>query len=267
MEIRSKIAEFMNSKLGPTFFYILICSRNCFDYLTRCLDSVHKQTYKNYQILFIDDASSYTKIQRKQIRNTLKGHIVHFNRKRAYAAKNIYVMLHKRNLKKDAVILNLDGDDWLADPHVLEYLDQIYNTYSCWYTYGNCKIWKSDQSTKLASSSEVRLNRKYSQKTIKSRSFRKDIFYPLHPRTWRLFLFLQLKKNCFLDENNNWLKFASDMMIYFPFLELYPNKLFVIRKVLYIYNCANKLSDNKENAFQLVRTELSIRQKTNFTQI
>lgn len=257
----------MNSDTNFTFFYILICSRNCFSYLTRCLDSVHKQTYKNYQVLFTDDASSYTKIQRKQIRSTLKGHVVHFNRKRVYAAKNIYLMLHKRFLKKEAVVLNLDGDDWLANPHVLAYLDQIYTKYSCWYTYGNCKLWKSDQSTKLASSLEVGLNKKYSKITIKNRSFRKDIFYPLHPRTWRLFLFLQLKKSCFLDENNNWLKFASDMMIFFPFLESYPDKLFVIRKNLYIYNCATEHADNKENAFQLVRTELFIRQKLNIKQI
>lgn len=258
-----RIAKKLMNKNTPPFFYVLICSWNCFEYLDRCIDSVLGQKYKNYQIIFVDDNSLYTSEQIKHIRKKLSGHLVFFNKKRKFALENIYTRLHDTSLNRNAVIFNLDGDDWLKNDDVLMYVANVYLKENCWFTYGNCEIWNgNDLTTVPATSKSVGLNLAYPKKVITTKKYRKEVFFPLHPRTWLLSVFLKIDKRNFLDQSGNWLKFAYDMAIFFPLLESNPEKLTVIRKILSVYNVRNTFADNKVNAFDLVKTELFLRQKS-----
>ena len=97
------------------FFYVLIRSRKAFGNFDKCINSVFFQDNTNYKILYSDDASGYTKKQKKYIKEKLKKHIVLFNKSRKYSLRNAYDIIHKYSTVYGAIVFNLDGDDWL--PH------------------------------------------------------------------------------------------------------------------------------------------------------
>src|SRR5436190_484855 len=143
-------------KEKQTFFYILIRSWKNLHFFERCIHSILEQTYLNYQILFVDDCSGYSKTNQQYIQNSLSGHVVILN--------------HQR-------------------------------------------------------------------------SFRKEPFYPLHLRSWKVWLFTKVKKDDFLRPDKSWLQFCEDMVIYFPMLEMAWDKCEVIFEPLYIYNLATQKGD------------------------
>lgn len=244
-------------------FYILIRSWKSFKYFDRCVNSVFMQNYNNYQILFIDDASGYSANQKKHIKEKLKNHIVVFNKRRRYSLFNGYYLISKYASNNNAVILNLDGDDWLLRKDTLLILSKVYEDGSnCSFTYGECLVWDGSLSKRPSRYILPNVNRTYSKKIIKDKSYRKEPFLPFHLYSWKVWLFKRIPKKFFLDSDGNWLRFAQDQAIIYPMLEMAIKNLRVIKKPLYVYNIANKHGDENENLKELLRDELVIRRKT-----
>src|SRR3972149_2305506 len=114
--------------MDKPFFYILIRSWKTFDYFENCINSVFNQRYKNYKILYIDDASGYSNKQKKRIQVKLNKHIVIFNRIRKYSVYNGFYMIYNYAKKRNSICLILDGDDWLLDKNTLLYISKLYET-------------------------------------------------------------------------------------------------------------------------------------------
>jgi glycosyltransferase involved in cell wall biosynthesis len=245
------------------YFYILIRSWNAYEYFDKCIDSVLVQNYKNYKILFIDDASNYSFKQKKHIRLKLKKHIVVFNKKRKYALYNAYFMIHKYATNPEAVIFNLDGDDWLYSQYSLSTIARVYIKFpDCNFTYGECFVWNKQKLIKKPSRFILpNVNIRYSKTIVKTQSYRQEPFLPLHPRTWKVLLFNKLSISEFLRPEGNWIRFAEDQAIFFPFLEMAKGKYQVLKKPIYVYNMTNKKSDVNANIYGLLRDEITIRKK------
>lgn len=244
------------------FFYVLIRSWNSFEYFDRCIDSVLNQTYKNYKILFVDDASPYTKTQKSYIKNKLKNHVVIFNRKRRYSLFNLYYMLRKYAKNDNAVVVNLDGDDWLLDNIALDYIAKIYSKNpKCLLSYGECVLWDGKKYSKPSRFVMENTNVPYPKSVVKNNSYRLYPFLPLHPRTWKVWLFKKIKKEDFLRPDGSWLQFAEDQALFYPMLEMANGSYSVIKKPLYVYNIATMHSDVKSNTLALLKDELIIRKK------
>ena len=244
------------------FFYVLIRSWNAFEYFDRCIDSVLNQTYKNFKILFVDDCSEYTTAQKGYINKRLKNHIVEFNKKRVFSVLNVYKMISKFAKKDGAVILNLDGDDWLLDSKVLDYLAKVYKNSDCLLTYGECLLWDGKEySSHPSRFIKKRTNIPYPKKVVKNSSYRLEPFYPLHPRAWKVWLYKKIKKEDFLRYDGSWLEFAEDQAMFFPMLEMANGRYKVIKKPLYAYHVGAKQSDIKQNLIKLLKDELIIRKK------
>lgn len=251
-----------SSKKDGVFFYVLIRSWNTFEYFGRCADSVLKQPYKNFKILFIDDASNYTTKQKKYIKEKLKKHIVEFNKKRRFSVFNAYKMIHKYADNNDAIIINLDGDDWFVNDGVLADLSEVYGQNpSCLLTYGECLLWGGEQYSRPSRLIKDFTNIPYPQKVIREKTYRLEPFYPLHPRTWKVWLYKKIKKEDFLRPDGAWLKFAEDLAMFYPMLEMAAGRFKVIKKPLYAYNVAAQHADIKENLIKLLKDELIIRKK------
>ena len=250
------------------FFYILVPSWRNFANFDRCIESIFSQTYKNYKIIFADDASEYSISQKRHIRETLKGHIVVFNKKRLYAVENIYKALHGYADNDNAVIVNVDGDDWLYGNNVLSTVASYYLRCNCLLTYGDCIIWDGkSMSKKLASAEKEYTNIAYPQKIHDKGSYRKELFFPLHLRTWKNWLYKMIEIDDFKDEKGNWLKYCVDMAMYFPMLEMAAGNCCVINKPLYVYNTESKYNIIKYDPIQTVREELIIRRKKPYKKI
>ena len=55
---------------------------------------------------------------------------------------NWYKAIH--SCSDDEIIVQLDGDDWLAHENVLSYLNSIYSTQDVWITFGQFRIHPSN---------------------------------------------------------------------------------------------------------------------------
>jgi len=98
------------------FFSVVICSYNIEDYIERAIKSVLEQTYKNYEIIVVDDSSTDKTIDKiKQFEEkSVKVYSTKFNTGTAAGARNIGIQ--KANGK---YIIFLDGDDTLFNENTL----------------------------------------------------------------------------------------------------------------------------------------------------
>lgn len=252
----------MNNRKNDIFLYVMVASWNAYKYLDRCLDSILSQSYRNFKVLFIDDASGYTGKQRQYISIKLRDHLIRFNRERKYLVRNIYEMLHAHALNSDAVVVNVDGDDWLAGKDVFQYIVQTYRRTQCLLTYGDCYIWDGSKMTERSASPERKYtNVPYSDQVVRKSSYRKELFLPLHLLTWKAGLFKAVPKSNFQDSTGKWLRYCVDLAMYFPMLEMAKGRYFVSDQLLYVYNNESQYNAIKVNPLEVVKDELIIRKK------
>lgn len=248
-------------KKSEIFFYVLIRSWRAFEFFDRCVGSVLNQTYKNFKILFVDDHSNYTISQKNYIKNKLANHIVCFNKKRFFSVRNAFIMIHKYAKGDDSVVVNLDGDDWFFDKNTLSYLAETYRRSGCLLTWGECVFWDGAKFSKPSRFLKPYTNTAYPKGVIEENSYRKYPFLPLHPRTWRAWLFKKIKKEDLLREDGSWIKLVEDQAIFYPMLEMASGKFKVIKKPLYVYNIATGQSDLNKNLLEFLKDELIVRKK------
>lgn len=120
---------------------VIIPSYNNAQYYLDNLESVLKQNYSNYHILYIDDASpddtgslveNYINAYGLQHKITLIKNS--YNRK---ALANVYRAAHLCDPQD--IILELDGDDALAHNNILKEINELFSTYDIWLAYAQYK--------------------------------------------------------------------------------------------------------------------------------
>lgn len=247
--------------------YILVRGRNASAYVERCLESILVQTYPNIKILFVDDASDYSREYRKKIKALLpKSACALWRNNRYYSLRNAYDAIHTFCDDDNAVVFNLDADDWLVGPESISLLMKEYQRHNWMFTYGSCYIWSGDtQLTTLPSDSEQ--NKRYPDHVIRQNSFRDYDFLPLHPRTWRVQAFKSIPIEAFKDSQGEWLRYCEDQAIYFPLLEKYSDMCGVLALSLSVYNQANPMSDVSTQLIESIKDELEIRRKPRYERV
>ena len=98
-------------------FSIIIPNYNKEEYIEETLNSIFNQTYKNFEVIVIDDASSDNSIEKI---NKFDVKLFHTKRKMAGGARNVGL----DNATGD-YILFLDSDDYFSSPTVLEELNNL----------------------------------------------------------------------------------------------------------------------------------------------
>lgn len=97
-------------------------------FLRNCIDSIINQTYKNFELIFVDDLSTDSSIETVKNYNDDRIHIIKNKRKRYNGgSRNIGIEYALDNLDFDYFCF-LDSDDWWKDNEVLEYINRkLYN--------------------------------------------------------------------------------------------------------------------------------------------
>lgn len=115
-------------------FGIIIPNYNNEKWLPKCLDSILKQTYTNYEVIFIDDMSTDNSIEVvKTYVNKMNIKIVKLKQKRYNGGARNEGYLY---LSDDVdYIIYLDSDDWLMDKDVLKFFnDNLQNDIDVLFT-------------------------------------------------------------------------------------------------------------------------------------
>lgn len=108
-----KLPEFVNNKIG-----IIIPNFNYEHTIEKCLTSILDQTYKNFEIVFVDDCSTDNSVNIAKSLLKPPHKIIQLKQKRYNGGARNEAYLH---LSDDVdYVYYVDSDDWLYDNNVLE---------------------------------------------------------------------------------------------------------------------------------------------------
>ena len=97
-------------------------------YLQNCIESILSQTYKNFELIFVDDMSTDTSVKTIQSYKDKRIHLIQNKRKKYNGgSRNIGIDYALENIDFDYFAF-LDSDDWWKDENVLETINKsLYN--------------------------------------------------------------------------------------------------------------------------------------------
>ena len=135
----NKLPEKVDYKIG-----IIVPNFNYDHTLEKCLSSILNQTYKNYEIIFVDDMSTddSVKIAKRLLKKPHK--IIELKQKRYNGGARNEAYLH---LSEDVeFIYYIDSDDWLLNEDVLEMINNKLQSYPDVLFVGMSQ-WKDNKLT------------------------------------------------------------------------------------------------------------------------
>lgn len=235
------VCMMIKSMLHAVHITIITPTYNNENYCLRNIQSVVDQTYEEWNMIIINDCSTdatsrllHTYVEQQQL--TKKTSFVE-NRTRKGALQNIYETIHQY-CSDDAVILTLDGDDWLATTTALDRIARAYDGGTTWLTYGQF-IWYPQGMKGFC--------KPFPPEIMKYKQFRSYYWVSSHPRTFYAWLFKNIQQEDLMHEES-FFPMAWDLAMMLPMLEMASDgHITCIEDILYAYNDDNPLNDHKKD--------------------
>lgn len=219
---------------------VVVPFRNAGELIKPTVASLLSQDYENFSATFIDDCSTDNTndfIPRDDPRISLIK-----NTERVGPLVNRFNFI--LSCEPDDIVLYLDGDDQLASDDVLSYINEIYNGYDCWLTYGQYLSQLGNYGYAEPYPDQASLN-----DVIETGMMR----FPMHPITHRAGLMHRLEEfdpnwSCFKDEQGDWQFYASDAVLARPlFIMAGAERIHYCNRVLYLYTQGHEISESTHN--------------------
>lgn len=220
-----------------THFKIVVPSYNSAKWLDQTLSSIENQSYSNYQVCVVDDASTEPK-QKEIIKTFCKrnGWLSIFHQTNQKQLSSAVHAIEALECENEDVVIILDGDDWLFHSRVLETLHEIYAREHVWLTYGEFVSYTSRTTC---------FSRKITWWEHFRRSYRKGGWRFCHLHTFKAFLWNRIKDDDLRDEDGNYLTSCCDVAVIYPMLEMAGPKSRYVPQILVEYNDVNPLQVEK----------------------
>lgn len=219
-------------------FSIITCTRNNDKWLEKHLNSVYSQSYKNYEHIIIDDASTDASL------NVIKKHYnpektkVFLRESRSFTIRN-----HIFGMKQCSgdIIVHLDGDDFFYNSQVLQKVFDTYETTKCWATYGSWVEYKNI-GKKSSSPSPSQIGDAENARKLNYWSF-------THLRTFKKELISAISVMDLFDDRGDLYTYAPDVALCMGPYEyaLKNDKLVYINEPLVIYNNSTGMNEHTVN--------------------
>lgn len=220
---------------------IIITSFKNKDWYRANLDSVYRQNYQNYRVIYLDDNSpdgtgalvaAYLKENGQEHRTTLIRH-TEWQSQMANHYNAVYLC------DDDEIICQLDGDDFLYDENTLNIINHIYHDESVWITVGLPVM--SDNWQQYPDLVPDKLK----EEIVSSNGFRRrQEGWPYnHLRTFRAWLFKQIKlEDLMFKSSFKTLSPCPDVAMLYPMYEMAGFHGHVVKNLLYVWNVKNPIS-------------------------
>tara|TARA_R100000951_G_scaffold116507_2_gene128674 strand:+ start:239 stop:2218 length:1980 start_codon:yes stop_codon:yes gene_type:complete len=212
---------------------VLTTAYNCEKWIEKCIKSIRNQTYSNFHCYVLDDVSAdetYTKAL-EAISGDTRFSLIK-NKKKYYQVGNYDQILRTNQVRDDDIVIQVDGDDWLPDDEVFERVLRNYDDPDVWLTYGQFEY--SDGRPGFAAPMHSDIN------------IRQSIFQLCALRSWKVFLWKNIKQEDLFDESGWYPHRGGDTFFMFPMVEMATHKhIKFLNQVNYTYNEDNPINDHK----------------------
>lgn len=211
---------------------VIVPSYNNAQWYIKNLDSIFMQDYSNYIVYYLDDCSSdgTSDLVEEYLINHHLSHkckLIRFSMREG-KLKHMYDIYHQ--LDDWIIIVQVDGDDWLAHDQVFNRINEVYSTDDIWITYGQAIGWRSG----------LKIAQPISTQRLKKGDFRSSWTYS-HLHTFYAWLFKKIHRDDLICQSvagctGNWYFVADDVAFMTPMLEMARHHFHFFNEVLYIYN-------------------------------
>lgn len=216
-------------------FIIFSCGYNCVDFVEEHCSSIDLQTYGKYTHILVDDGSTdgtYEKLVEYKRASDRDVRVIKYMNNIGSVAGSFVENLKP---KDEDIVVVVDMDDSLADPFVLELINNAYMTQDCWMTHGSFE--RTSNGTIQGEPYPVHVKKERNYRTYHR-------WLCQHLRTFKGFLWNAVNKEDLKDETGEYARGACDMAITYPMLEMTPSdKVIFIPHILYNYNDCNPLNE------------------------
>ncbi len=244
---------------GEKHIVIVSCGYNTKEFARFYFDSVVSQNYRNFHILYIDDASTDGSADEIQALAQAYGFseklILYRNTQKRNALANLYFGIHL--LKPEDIVVILDADDRFAHDNVLSIINQTYSDPTIWLTYGQYREF---------SSGDKGFSKPYQPDVAEKNMFRYEQLSPSHLRTFYAQLFHLIRVDD-LMYRGEFFPMSYDQAIMYPIIEMGRYHYKFISEILMDYNDKNPLSDHKINRQLQKKCDLIIRARTCYREV
>lgn len=207
---------------------------NAEDYVERCIGSLMGQKYRDFKCYITDDISTDKSVEK--VKNMINGDdrfILIENKEKFYQPGN-YDQVIRDNPKIDDndIIVEVDGDDWLPDSKTLSRIAEVYSDKDVWIANGTFRYSNGAKG--------------FASKQVITENLRTSRFTASHIRTWRAFLWRNIKQDDLKNEDGIYWKVTGDLAFMYPMLEMSGQEHYkFMEDINYIYNEDNPLNDHK----------------------
>lgn len=236
--------------------HILTTAHNVELYLERCLESLQRQNIVNWKCYIFNDAStdSTAEIARGFASKDARFEVIH-NPNRLFQVNNYYLFHQRSDLERRDVVVNVDGDDYLPDPCVLERVVERYQNPNLWITWGS-----------YLRLGEGKMTRGISGPIESMETLRQNRWVTSHLRTWRIFLFRAIRLEDLQSNDGKFWEVSGDRAIMYPMLEMAGlQRALYLPEINYIYNAENPLCEFRKRYEDQMEVDRALKNKTPYT--
>ncbi len=243
-------------------FQVVIAMHNVAPWIEENIGMLAAQTDRDFRCVIVDDVSTDDTVERaKRAIGADKRFTLVVNRERRYLGRNVWDAISMTGAQDDDVIVMVDGDDKLADEHVLATLREVYHDQDCWMTYG---------SSVDSDGRRVDVSQPYSESVIRRNNYRKRTWLAFHLKTCRYGLWKRIRPDAFAvtrdeyrtalrralltgkfrawknwrkirledlhDPSGRFIRRVFDKALTFPMLEMAGARAVFVERVMYVYN-------------------------------
>lgn len=249
---------------------VVACSYNNAEWSENTLNSIFSQNYTNFRVIIVDDCSTDNNVEviQKFIDDHDLSDRVTFikNDVRHRKLFNLYHVLY--TCHDDEIVFMVDGDDSLNGPDVFSYINDMYKDDNVWFTYGQYRNVPAQQALKWGFK-EMGYCRTVPKHIQRKYAYRQYSFIYMHPRSFRAWLFKQVKLEDLIADHINGFEgdfypAANDVAMYFPMVEMAHSHIRFIPKILYIRNLYSNIVGFKVDRSIQSASAREIRKKPNY---